>query len=445
MHSATDICTISQPSKCQQLSSRQQRNNFEQFEEHRSSNRDSAYYCANRIVSDIDSLTIGEDIAMVYDFMAEYSETRLHRYGDALAFRQQSARIYEELNNQPCLTRTNALLGRMYLRNGDYHNAFSYSTKALENAKTSGDVISEREAYLVLEQVIYFYHGNVDRAMEYNLLVSESYEGREQAHQTVRALNNRFNYQLSYDEMTELITKAEAICLEYGFNDLLINLYLNISMQALSNEDIEAARNYLDRARPLLSNFKEEGYYYSASGFYNLITGNTSQAITDLKHSVELLGQEDFDTKNVHSYFLLQEIYQSEGRYREAYEALMAFAETYTRQHNSTNVVELSLLINDMELKQAEERLQQRQREMKQKEDYNRLLVKIHLGGMVFSLAIAILALLLLRMQRKNSRLNSAKAEQDLRYKNEIIKIQQLQQFEEQNRMDSSPRNLIAL
>lgn len=420
----------------QPFASRQQRSDFERFELLRSTNRDSARQYAERVINDIDSLAVSLEVAMVYDFMAEYAETTLHRYGQALEYRLQSARIYEALDNQPCLTRTNALLGRIYLRNGDYHNAFSYSSKALKEAKRTGDVTSEREAYLVLEQVTYFYNNDIALAMEYNRLVTDSYNGKEQTHQTVRALNNRFNYMLTYKETIDLTVLAESLCKEYGFSDLLINIYLNASMQALAYEQIETARDYLERAKPLLSNFKEEGYYYSASGFYNLMVGNSPQAIAELKHSIELLGQDDFDAKNVHSYFLLQDIYFNEGRYREAYEALMEFAETYTRQHNTANVVNLSKLINEMELAQADERLKQHQREMQQNQEYNDLLRHIHTAIICFIAAIAILAILLWRMQRKNSRLNSIKAEQELRHKNEIIKIQQLQQFEEQNNME---------
>ena len=421
------------PSQAQQFGSRQQRSDYERFELLRPTNRDSAYHYAERIVNDIDSLATNSELAIVYDFMAEYAETTLHSYGKSLEYRLQSARIYEALGNKPCLTRTNALLGRIYLRNGDYHNAFSYSTNALKEAKRTGDTTSMRETYLALEQVTYFYHNDMELAMEYNLLVSEHFDSREQAHQTVRALNNRFNYPLTFEEMEDLTIVAEELCRRYSFNDLLINIYLNASMQALEFDKVDIAKSYLDLTYPLLSNFKEEGYYYSASGFYNLIVGNTSQAITDLKRSIELLGQNDFNNKNVHSYFLLQDIYFNAGRYREAYEALMAFAETYTRQHNTSNVVKLSKLINEMELAQADERLKQHKREMQQNKEYNELLTHIHTAVICFVAAIAILAILLWRMQRKNSRLNSIKAEQELRHKNEIIKIQQLQQYEEQN------------
>ena len=430
------------PAVAQPFASRQQRSDFEHFELLRSTNRDSARQYAERVINDIDSLAVSMEVAMVYDFMAEYAEMSLHRYSLALDYRLQSARVYEALDNKPCITRTNALLARIYLRNGDYHNAFSYSTKALDEALKLGDKTSEREAYLVLEQVTYFYNNDIERAMEFNRKVTDGYEGKEQAHQTVRALNNRFNYAMTFEETLDLTLLAEALCKEYGFDDLLINVYLNASMQALSYEQYEVAADYLERAKPLLSNFKEEGYYYSALGFYNLMMGDSNQAIVNLMHSIELLGQDDFDAKNVHSYFLLQDIYFNEGRYKEAYEALMAFAETYTRQHNTSNVVNLSKLINDMELAQADERLKQHQREMQQNQEYNELLRHIHTAVICFVAAIAVLALLLWRMQRKNSRLNSIKAEQELRHKNEIIKIQQLQQYEEQTNMEQLSEEL---
>ena len=369
-------------------------------------------------------MAVGLDVAMIFDFMAEYSETSLHSYSRALGYRLNSARIYEQLDNATCLTRTNALLGRIYLRNGDYHSAFSHSTKALNEAVRTGDITSEREAYLVLEQVTYFYHNDAEAAMKYNLMVAEQFEGREQAHQTVRALNNRFNYPITYDELLQLTERAEALCKEYGFNDLLINIYLNISMQALENEKLEAAEHYLAQAYPLLSNFKENGYYYSASGFYNLMTGNTQQAILDLKHSIELLGQEDFNNKNVHSYFLLQDIYFNQGRYREAYEALMAFSETYTRQHNTSSVVKLSKLINELEL-------EQHQNEMQQKERYNKLLRRIYTLGFMAMVLLLLLLFSRYRLQRKNNRLMKAKNEQELSHKTEIIRLQQLQQYQE--------------
>jgi tetratricopeptide (TPR) repeat protein len=172
--------------------------------------------------------------------------------------------------------------------------------------------------------------------------------------------------------------------------------------------------------------------------------GNNAQAINDLKHSIELLGNGDFDTKNVHSYFLLQDIYYREGRYREAYDALMAFAETYTHQHNTQNIVELSLLINDMELRHAEQEHQRREQIHHQEMQHSRMVTRFYILSVVVILLVAVLLYSRYRLERKHRDLQRAKAEQELNYKNEIIKIQKLQQYQEQNNVDKIVEELNA-
>lgn len=430
-------CCVVQNVLAQQFSSRQQQQNFEMFCDLRTTNRDSAYIYAERIISDLDTATLSPEVAMVCDFMSEYAEGHLHQYRKALGYRLRSAQIYRSLGDNACLTRTNALLGRIYLRNDNYHDAFSCSISALREAEISGDTTSMREAYLVLERVTYFYHKDLDAALEYNSRVSNTYVGREQAHQTVRALNNRFNYPLSYEDLSHITLRSEQLCKEYGFNDLLINVYLNASMLALSYDDIDGSAEYLERARPLLSNFKEEGYYYSASAFYHLNRNDYNRAIADITRSVELLGEGDFDSKNIHSYFLLQDIYRSKGRYKEAYEALMLFAEIYTRQHNNENIVELSSLINQLEIERAEQLHREQQTAYEQERIHHRMMMRIYIAGLLLMVVVALLLLSRYRLQRKNHKLLNAKAEQELNYKNEIIKIQRLQQFEEQKNIDA--------
>lgn len=412
------------PLWAQYLPSKTLSNSIEKFKQYRTSDRAKAYDFAVLVLADLDSLVADLDVAMIYDFMAEYHETSLHHYSEALTYRQKAATIYQALGDRPCMARTEALLARIYLRNGEYHNAFSCSVKALEQAREVGDSTTVREAYLALEQVDYFYHHDQERALELNRRVSEGYEGRAQAHQTVRALNNRFNYSLSPEEVNATVARCEAICGEYGFSDLMINIYLNAALQEFMFEDFEASAQYLNQAKPLISNFKEEGYYSSAMGFFHLNRGDVEQAIFHLKRSVELLGNGDFDSKNVHSYFLLQDIYARQERYREAYEALMAFAETYTRQHNTQNVVGLSRLINDMELQHATER---HLREV----EHNRLLRRLYILSVVVILVVAVLLYSRYRLERKNRELQRTKAEQELTHKNEIIKIQKLQQYQE--------------
>ena len=422
-------------SQAQLLTSKAMAKNMELFIENRRSDREKAREYAELILADLDSTVIGEDVGMLYDFMSEYNETIRHNYTEALTYRLRAASIYEAINNTPCMARTHALLSRIYMRNHDYHNAFSYSIKALEGGRQVGDSTTVREAYLALEQVDFFYNHNQQRAMGYNKRVSESYDNREQAHQAARALNNRFNYDLTPDSAIITVARCEEICAEYGFNDILINVYLNMAMQQFVFNNLEKTEYYLDKAKPLISNFKEEGYYYSALGFYHLNIGNNKQAIEALKRSIELLNEGDFDTKNVHSYFLLQDIYYNQGRFQEAYDALMAFAETYTRQHNSQNVVELSKLINELEIERNQE-------EHRRQQEHNKLITLFYILSIVVILIVVFLLLSRFRLERRNRELQRTKTEQELNHKNEIIKIQQLQQFQEKNNIDSLSEEL---
>ena len=436
------VSTMFSATYAQQLSSKTLAQNMEKFLEYRTTNKETAYEYAQLVLADLDSTTIGENIATLYDFVALYNETTLHHYNTSLNYRLKSAAIYQTLNDSACIARTDALLSRIYLRNSDYHNAFSYSIKALEQGRALGDSTTVREALLTMEQVDYFYNNDPERAMKYNMYVTESHNNLEEAHQTVRALNNRFNYNLTPDEAQDILTRCEKICTEYGFNDLLLNVYLNIAMQEFVFEQFDKTELYLNKAKNLITNFKEEGYYYSALGFYYLNIGKTTQSIDALKRSIELLDKGDFDTKNVHSYFLLQDIYYNQGRFREAYNALMAFAETYTRQHNRQSIVELSKLISDLEVERNEQEHLRNEEEYKRQQEHNKLISIFYILSIIVILTVVFLILSRNRLERKNRELQRAKTEQELNHKNEIIKIQKLQQYQEQNNIDQLAEEL---
>lgn len=426
----------------QEIASKTIRQNIEKFEQYKDSDTDKALSYAFAVANDMDSNTTSLEAAHIYDFIAQHLEYSEHQYSKALEYRLHSIQIYEFNNDKQQLARSHAHVARLYLRNIDYHNAYSHGRQALDIATQIGDQLAMREALLTIEQVDYFYNGDVQHAMQYNVQVTDNYSNRDEANQTVRALNNRFNYDLTPDQVVDIVQRTEALCKEYGFNDLLINIYLNVAMQELQFADFEASERYLALAKPLISNFKEEGYYYSASAFYLINKDNFDQAIADITRSIELLGEGDFASKNVHSYFLLQEIYHLEGRYKEAYEALMRFAEIYTQQHNTDNIIELSSLINQLELEQAEQKHRERQKEYEQEQSYNKLMWKIYIAGLALVIALAMLILSRYRLMRKNHRLRTAKAEQELNYKSEIIKIQQLQQFEEKKNIDAITKEL---
>ena len=428
--------------------------NLEMFTHYRTIDYNKAVEYAEMIVAEVDTLSADASVADVCDFLAMHNEMTLHKYLRAIELREISHGVYVLRCDEAMLLKTKAHLSRLYLRVGDYHKAYSNAIAVIEMNADYDDETSLREAYLVLEQVVYFYHMDYGMAMEYNSHVASTYDGLDQAYQTVRALNTHFTYKESIDQMDEIMERAVEICNEYGFNDLLVNIYLNMAMFKLQQQDVETSAYYLDLVKTLVANYKEEGYYYAAIGFYNLNVGNVKQSIADLNRSVQLLDSPDFNSKNVHSYFLLQDIYHSEGLYSEAYDALMKFAEIYTNQNSASNVVELSMLINDLEMERVaeERRLLEERHELEQKhaEDERNLLEQRHeleqrhgrmmLYFLIFALVIIVGVVALLysryRLERKNRELQRRQAEQDINYKNEIIKIQRLQQYQEQNNME---------
>ena len=418
-----------------QSASRVERN-LDMFAHYLTTDPAKAVEYAELIVESVAPSAADMAVAEAYGFLAEHSEKTLHQYLRAIKLREDLLEIYTKEGDNAMLQKTKAHLSRLCLRVGEYHKAYSNAISVLEMNAELQDETSLREAYIVLEQVVYFYHKDYAMAMEYNSHVTAGYEGRDQAYQTVRALNTHFVYQESINQIDSLVNRAVEICSEYGFNDLLVNLYLNMSMYKLQQQDATASAHYLALVKELIANFKEEGYYYAALGFYNLNTGNVRQSILDLKRSVKLLDSPDFNSKNVHSYFLLQDIYHSQGLYAEAYSALMKFAEIYTNQNSASNVVELSMLINELELERAEEEAQLMEERHKLEQEKGRMMLYFLIFALVIIVGIVALIYSRYRLERKNRELQRRQAEQDINYKNEIIKIQRLQQYQEQNNLE---------
>lgn len=418
-------------------------NNIEKFEQYRTSDYDKALHYAKLANADIDTTVCNATYAAIYDILARESEEQAFNYSEALRYRNRSASIYRALNDQHAEIRTLADIGRLYFRIGDYHNAYTFSQQAQSRADGVKDRLALRETYLTMELVDYFYNKDTTTAMELNRAVADSYDGRDEARQAMRALNNRFHYPLTPNQVMEILEQSKTLSASYGFEDLLINTYLNVALQQILFGDMEACAEYLALAKPMIRTRKDEGYYYSASGFYHINNGDIDRAIEDTHRSIELLSDGDFDEKNVHSYFLLQELYRLDGRYKEAYIALMQFAEIYTRQNNTESAIKLSKHINELELQHTEEGYRQQQLRMEQQREYDNLLWRIHAYGLIIVTIIGLLFISRYRLQRKNHRLLNAKATQELDHKNEIIRIQKLQQYQEQHNITKLIEELI--
>ncbi|MBQ8493814.1 MAG: hypothetical protein IJ464_05995 [Alistipes sp.] len=420
-------------------------NNIEKFEQYYANDYDKALHYARLVDADLDTTNLNATNAAIYDLLAQNYEEHEFSYTEALRYRRRSCTIYQGLGDKANHARTLADIGRLYFRLGDYHNAFTFSHQAQEMADTTNNRVTLRETYLTMELVDYFYNKDTASAMRYNRLVSENYTNRDEARQTMRALNNRFHYPLTPNQVDEILSRSEALNATYDYDDLLINTYLNVALQQILFGDLEECAEFLALAKPMIKTYKDEGYYYSALGFYHINIGDIKSAIDDTRRSIEILSKGDFDEKNVHSYFLLQELYHLDGKYKEAYLALMQFAEIYTRQNNTESAIKLSKLINELELKHAEEGYRQQRLHLEQQQEYDALLWRIHAYALVVLTIFCILVISRHRLQRKNQRLKSAKNEQEINHKNEIIRLQKMQQYQEQHNISKLTDELILI
>jgi len=108
------------------------------------------------------------------------------------------------------------------------------------------------------------------------------------------------------------------------------------------------------------------------------------------------------------------------------------------------NIVELSQLINDMELEQAAEERRRLEEAHALRQRHGRAAIYFCIFCVLSLIFIGALIYSRYRLERKNRLLHKEQAEQELSHKNEIIKIQRLQQFQEQNNIDKLTEELNA-
>ena len=94
------------------------------------------------------------------------------------------------------------------------------------------------------------------------------------------------------------------------------------------------------------------------------------------------------------------------------------------------------MLINQLELERAEEERRLLEERHKMQQEKGRMMLYFLIFALLIIVGIVALIYSRYRLERKNRELQRRQAEQDINYKNEIIKIQRLQQYQEQNNLE---------
>ncbi|MBO7283439.1 MAG: hypothetical protein J6U71_00035 [Bacteroidales bacterium] len=408
------------------FSSNTQKKQYRQFIKNKNTNPDSAYSYAVTLLNDIDSTLIyNKEIAEVFRFASKYEGDSLFKYKNGVLYGEKAFNIYSKLGLEKEAARILTDVADYNFKLGNKHFSFNNVLTAMELAKKHQDTITIRECSLIMERIHYYYHNDEKTSRLYNKFVSMSNESEIEQTQRTKALNNLFYYPILKEEIDSIITVAEEIYEKYKINSHLVSIYLNAVLKYTDLSEMELAEKYLKKSLPLLRNIKDSGYYYSAEGYYNLMNNDFNKSIKSENLAKLYLNKGDFNPQMLlRSYDILQWIYMTRGEYENAYINLKNLTDIYINLVNEEKIIELSKSVNELQNKRTQE-----------KNNSYKHTIRI----VIIALILALLATITYfyasiqrrKLLRRNLQLEEEKHKNELKAKDDLIKVKRLQQYQE--------------
>jgi len=174
--------------------------------------------------------------------------------GEAYSYRAQYDSAYHYLDEGLALAITendSALLANVYERHarvaldqGNYLQSLNYSQKALKIAQLKGMRIRE-ETNLIYSAYNYFYLGDHESAIDYELKALALYENNEDANTAsiYSRIGNIYNSLNDYDTALDYLTKAKKIYTETNYTIGIAKTDLNLTDTYLGMQEIQKARS----------------------------------------------------------------------------------------------------------------------------------------------------------------------------------------------------------
>lgn len=408
------------------FSSNTQKKQYRQFIKNKNTNPDSAYSYAVTLLNDIDSTLIyNKEMAEVFRFASKYEGDSLFKYKNGVLYGEKAFNIYSKLGLEKEAARILTDVADYNFKLGNKHFSFNNVLTAMELAKKHQDTITIRECSLIMERIHYYYHNDEKTSRLYNKFVSMSNESEIEQTQRTKALNNLFYYPILKEEIDSIITVAEEIYEKYKINSHLVSIYLNAVLKYTDLSEMELAEKYLKKSLPLLRNIKDSGYYYSAEGYYNLMNNDFNKSIKSENLAKLYLNKGDFNPQMLlRSYDILQWIYMTRGEYENAYINLKNLTDIYINLVNEEKIIELSKSVNELQNKRTQE-----------KNNSYKHTIRI----VIIALILALLATITYfyasiqrrKLLRRNLQLEEEKHKNELKAKDDLIKVKRLQQYQE--------------
>lgn len=410
-------------------------NDYEKYLKFKDINQDSCFFYAIEFSKKTDTSAYDNLIADVNKYISHYYEDKLFLYNEAIEYQNKALNTYSLLDLDYYICECDAVLARLNIKLGNYHIAFNHANKGLKIAHEIKHEICERECYLSLELIYFFYYKNVEKSKELNIKVSNNSSNKQEDYQRVKALNNRFNYPTDIQGVDSIIKQSYDICTKNKFLDLMEQTYLNASVVYTLNNKFDKAKEYLNKSEKLIQNFRDSGYFYSSLGLYHTQRYEFDEAIKYLNLSKKILNRGDFEKTNLVTLYYLQAIYSIQKDYENAFKSFKEYYSIYTKLNNSNIIVDLSKSLNEIQLAKANERF------ALQRDKQTFIIISL-----ILTIIILILGLLMFvnkrKLEKKSNLLLQEKTNEIIKSKDDLIKIKRLQQYQENTFIDMIISNL---
>lgn len=382
------------------------------------------------ILSRIDSASVDVQTAVMAEDLAEYLD-KAFRYSEALRWRSLASAGYgKSPEHRQDYARNELELAKLYYRTGTFHKAFVHVNNAMD-VYSEGRENKEHLECVNLLGALYYACRDYDRSSDYFRQCAKGAESIRDTSMLLLALNNMAVYIYSQSDSVETrkqLLECAELCRQSGNTSFLSKVYINISLMSIRSKDFDAARRYLDAARPILTDVGENGQYYYYSAIIDYRQGNLDAAIVSLHKAVDLYSLGEFGERRQACLELLQEIYAVRGDYENAYNTLFNYYTASKQYDREGAVIELFKVQNEKLLNE------QREEELSRKRA-----LAVWLSVSVFLLVlISVLAVMMYKRREYEIR----RREQELAARKEIEELKQMQQYKTDCLVNDTIENL---
>ena len=382
------------------------------------------------ILSRIDSASVDVQTAVLAEDLAEYLD-KAFRYSEALRWRSLASAGYgKSPEHRQDYARNELELAKLYYRTGTFHKAFVHVNNAMD-VYSEGRENKEHLECVNLLGALYYACRDYDRSSDYFRQCAKGAESIRDTSMLLLALNNMAVYIYSQSDSVEtkkLLLECAELCRQSGNTSFLSKVYINISLMSIRSKDFDAARRYLDAARPILTDVGENGQYYYYSAIIDYRQGNLDAAIVSLHKAVDLYSLGEFGERRQACLELLQEIYAVRGDYENAYNTLFNYYTASKQYDREGAVIELFKVQNEKLLNE------QREEELSRKRA-----LAVWLSVSVFLLVLmSVLAVMMYKRREYEIR----RREQELAARKEIEELKQMQQYKTDCLVNDTIENL---